>query len=177
MAGEDFLSVDLTGDRKLLQGFDEMPDTVRAVLQKKVELWVHRLRDMVEENIRTRLIKTLGRPKIFSGSDRHLADSVQVEILESGLKINGRVYIAGIPYAVAQERGGHTPPHLILPKRARLLAFIAASGDKVFATQVFHPGGVIPPSYFMRDAYRVMSPKVTDGLYYELVRKVRERMR
>jgi hypothetical protein len=175
---DHFLSVDLTGERKLLQGFDEMPDIVRAVLRKKVETWTNRLRDMVEDNIRTSLNKTVGiKPKKYSGSPRHLADSVEVEIVDAGLKINGNVYIRGIPYAEIQDSGGHTPPHVIRPREAKILAFIAASGDKVFATRVFHPGAVIPPTHYMRDAYRTMSPKVTDGLYYELVRKIKDRMR
>jgi len=164
---DDFLSVELFGHRKLLQDIEAIPDDIRMILRDKFEEWIYRLRDLVQDNIADRLNRVSGR----------LEDSVEVEILEEGLKINGSVYIAGVPYARIQEKGGTTPAHMIYPENGKVLAFMAATGDKVFATKVFHPGGTIAPKHFMRDAYREISPKITDGLYYYLVRKLKTRLK
>lgn len=172
----DFLSVNLTGDRKLLRNFEGLPDVTREVLRQKIRQWTEMMRDAVVQNIIDRLSKT-DRSKSYSGSARHLRDSVEMEITDDGIRVNGRVYIAGMPYAQAQESGAQTPPHVILPRNAKVLAFYAATGHKVFAARVFHPGATIPPSWFMRDAYRKISPKITDGLYYYVVRKMRDQLR
>lgn len=164
---EDLLSVELLGHRKLLRDVEAIPDDIRMILKAKFEEWVYRLRDLVEDNIADRLQRVTGK----------LEESVQAEITNEGLVIEGRVYIAGVPYARIQEEGGTTPAHMIYPKNGKVLAFMAATGDKVFATRVFHPGGVIAPKRFMRDAYREISPKVTDGLYYYLVRKLKTRLK
>lgn len=164
---DDFLFVDLVGDRKLLRNIEEIPDTVRRLVAEKIRGWTEALRDQVVENIQSRLNTKTGQ----------LARSVQVEIIQDGIRVEGRVYIAGVPYAVAQDKGAVTPAHIIRPREAKILAFIAATGDKVFATRVFHPGGVIPPTYYMRDAYRFMSPKVTRGLRYQIVEKIRNKIR
>lgn len=164
---DDFLSVELFGQRKLLQDIEAIPDDIRSILRAKFEEWVYKLRDLVESNIAERLHRVTGK----------LDESVEVEFVNEGLKINGRVFIAGVPYARIQEEGGTTPQHIIHPRNGKVLAFMAATGDKVFATRVFHPGGVIAPKHFMRDAYREISPKITDGLYYYLVRKLKARLK
>lgn len=162
---DDFLYIEAFEDRKLLQDLEAIPDDIRAILHDKMEGWLDELKDLVVSNIEDRLRQVSGL----------LADSVEVEFHDDGLKINGRVFIAGVPYAQAQEEGAEIPPHIIRPSEAKILAFFAASGDKVFATHVFHPGGRVPPKHFMRDAYRVMSPKITDRLYDNITRKLRKR--
>lgn len=176
MAGSDFLYIDVLGDRNLLRNLDRMPDVVRAILLEKVRSWTERLRDQVEENIHARLNKT-SKPKIYSGSPKHLAESVEVEIIEDGIKIDGRVFIAGIPYARIQDEGGAIPPHMIYPQKSKVLAFFAASGDKVFATHVAHPGGQIPASRFMKDAFRDMGPEISRGIKTSVVQGIRAHMR
>ena len=171
---EDLFYINLLNERKLLKQMDDMPDAVRAVLLERVKTWTERLRTLVIDNINARLSKH-ANPKKYSASSRHLVDSVEVEIINEGLRIEGRVYISGIPYAHIQESGGRTSAHVIRPRDAKILAFMAATGDKVFALHVFHPGSTIVGKHFMRDAYREMSPKVTSGLYYQLVRKIKGR--
>jgi hypothetical protein len=167
MAEDRFLFVDLTGSRKLLQILDEMPDIVRAILREKITQWTETMRDQVIQNIQERLKIKTGR----------LEESVRIEFTEDGVKFNGHVYIAGVPYAQAQEKGAVVPPHMIYPVNAKALAFIAATGDKVFAAHVFHPGGIIPATNFMRDAYRFVSPKITRGLRYYIVETINRRLR
>lgn len=167
MATEDFLYVQILNERKLLRDIEAIPDDIRIAVREKTKEWTYRLRDLVEDNIRDRLNRVTGK----------LEDSVQVDFVEEGLRLDGRVYISGVPYAKAQEEGAEIPPHIIRPRNAKVLAFMAATGDKVFALHVLHPGAKIPATHFMKDAYREMSPKVTAGLYYQIVRKVRDRVR
>lgn len=162
---EDFLSVELLKHRKLLQDLDAIPDDIRAILRDKMSRWVQELSDLVSSNIADRLNRVSGQ----------LEDAVDWEFSDDGLVVEGHVFIHGVPYARAQEEGASIPAHMIYPRNAKILAFMAATGDKVFATRVFHPGGVIPPNYFMRDAYRELSPKITNRLYDNITRKLKKR--
>jgi hypothetical protein len=161
----DFLTVELLKERKLLQDLDAIPDDIRAILRDKMSRWTRDLATLVSSNIADRLKRVSGR----------LEDSVDWEFTDDGLMVSGHVFIHGVPYARAQEEGAQTPPHVILPRNGKILAFMAASGDKVFATRVLHPGGVIPPKHFMKDAYREMSPKITSRLYDNITRKLKRR--
>lgn len=164
---DDFLNVQLLNDRKLLRDIEAIPDDIRLVIREKTREWTYRMRDLVVQNIQATTKKVTGK----------LENSPEVEFIENGLRIDGRVYISGVPYARALEKGAQTPPHVIRPANSKVLAFMSARGDKVFAMHVFHPGGRITPRNFMRDAYREMSPKVTRGLYYQIIEKVRRRLR
>lgn len=173
----DFLQLTVLGDRNLLRNLEQMPDTVRAILLEKTRALTEDMADKVRANIEARLSKTQGKSKEYSGSPTHLKDAVEVRIVEDGIRIDGQVYIEGIPYARAQEEGAATPPHMIYPKNGKLLAFIAATGDKVFATRVFHPGGQIPPTWFMKDAYREMGPRISRDIKNAVVQGIRAKMR
>lgn len=164
---DDFLYVNLLNDRKLLRDIEAIPDDIRLVIREKMRPWMDQLKSLVISNIQSRLERKTGK----------LEDSIELEITEDGIRFEGRVYSHGVAYAKIQEGGGTTQPHNIFPRNGKVMAFMAASGHKVFATHVFHPGGTIAPSHFMKDAYREMSPKITRGLYYQIIAKVRNRLR
>ena len=172
----DFLQLTVLGDRNLIRNLEQMPDTVRAILLEKTRALTEDMADKVRENIEARLNKT-NKPKEYSGSPTHMKDAVKVRITDDGVRVDGQVYIEGIPYARAQEEGAAIPPHMIYPKKAKLLAFMAATGDKVFATRVFHPGGMIPPTWFMKDAYREMAPRISRDMKNAVVQGIRAKMR
>jgi hypothetical protein len=59
--------------------------------------------------------------------------------------------------AALQETGGRIRPHIIKPKRAKLLAFAVAGaagfgGDAVFAKIVHHPGAAVPKHESLKPA-------------------------
>lgn len=96
--------------------------------------------------------------------------------------INGRVLVstpgaalgeirASKGYASEVENG--TPPHVIVPKRAKALRF-NIGGRTVFATKVNHPG--TQPRPFMAQAYqkaeRVLQARIEQGI--ERARKIIE---
>lgn len=167
MAISNFLYVDVLGDRNLLRNLDQMPDIVRAILIDKVKSFTEQVADDVRINIMERLNEKTGR----------LLAGVKVELLTEGLRIDGRVYIEGAPHAMAQEKGAVTPPHMIYPRNGKILAFMAATGHKVFATRVFHPGGQIPPHHFMKDAYRGRGAEISRGVKNAVVQGIRAKMR
>jgi hypothetical protein len=170
----DFIAVNVLGQRKHLKGYKNFPKALKKELVEVLGSWTFRLYDEVVSNIETRMGMTIGKRKEYSGSPYHLKDMVQMEVINEGVMIEGRVYIAGSPYAHIQEKGGTTPAHFIRPKNAKVLAFMSATGHKVFAMHVLHPGATIEPKYFMRDALLVVSKVVTKGLTYRFVTRVKK---
>lgn len=167
MANADFLYVEVVGDRNLLRNLAQMPDIVRQILGEKVEYWTDKTAARVRENIEAKLNEKTGK----------LLNSVKTEVIKSKERIDGRIYIEGVPYAEAQEEGVTTPPHMIFATKGKVLAFIASSGDKVFASHVSHPGGTIPAHHFMKDAYREMAPEISKGIKKAVIDGIRAKMR
>jgi HK97 gp10 family phage protein len=66
-----------------------------------------------------------------------------------------------VEYARIHEFGGRTPPHVILPKRGRALAF-PWKGQDVFFAKVNHPGSTMPERSFMRTALEEMKPEILE---------------
>lgn len=167
MAGDDFLYVNILGDTNLLRNLDHMPDTVRAIVLDKVEKWTAKVKQDVADNIESRLQEKTGK----------LREGLDSEVTEKEGRIQGRVFIAGVPYAAAQERGATTGPHMIFPDKARVLAFYGREGKKVFATKVMHPGGRIPAHNFMKDAYRENAPDIARDIKKGIIEGIRANMR
>lgn len=160
---DDLVEIEVLSNRKRIEGLDDLPEQVYEALEERLRSLMQQMEDMVQDNISDRLKRVSGK----------LEEAVRMEVITDGMRLSGRVYIEGVPYARIQEQGGTTGAHMIYPKAAKVLAFMAATGDKVLATRVLHPGGTIAGSHFMRDAYREISPKVTDSLYYYTVRKLK----
>lgn len=162
----DFLYIEVLGDRNALRNIDQMPDIVRAILAEKAERWVDEIANKVKENIRSRT----------NGSGRMEA-AVDTVVVNNGYEVEGRVFIAGVPYAQIQEEGGVTQPHVILPRNSKILAFHGAMGDKVFATKVMHPGSHIQGKHFMKDAYREKGAEISRDIKKAIVDGLRQNMR
>lgn len=167
MATSDFLYVDVLGENNLLRNLDQMPDIVRAIVLEKVKYWTNEIAEEVRDNIDARLKSKSGR----------LDRGVKVEITTQGLRVNGRVYMDGPPYAMIQEKGGIIPPHMIFPKSGRVLAFIGATGEKVFATKVSHPGAHILGQHYMKDAFSGKGAKIARETKLAIVKGLRARQR
>jgi hypothetical protein len=167
MAGDDFLYVEVLGDRNLLRNLDQMPDTVREILVDKVTQWTQKIKDTAGQNIQARLKQKSGK----------LLQNLDSEVIEDGKRVEGRVFIHGVPYAKTQDQGATVGPHMIYPHKARVLAFYGATGQKVFATRVSHPGGHIPATYFMKDAYREQGPEISRGIKKAVIDGIRAQMR
>lgn len=167
MATDDFLYLNVLGQSNLLRNMDQLPDVVRELLLEKAEGWAVELEEDVAENIQSRLKERSG--KLLAGLGR--------EVKQQGKMILARVFIRGVPYAAAQEKGAQTPPHMIFPNKARVLAFYGHEGKKVFATRVSHPGGRIPAQHFMKDAFRERGPEIARGTKKAVLNGIRAHMR
>lgn len=102
-----------------------------------------------------------------------LYQSVQSEVSEEPGVIEGRVFTEGVPYAAIQEYGGTTPPHVITPVRAKVLAFMSGGGgfssgggmsEMIFTKRVNHPGSRIPERSYARTALADYRVPFTDGI-------------
>jgi len=75
-----------------------------------------------------------------------------------------------VAYAAIHEYGGTTKPHIIEPKNAKCLAFIASwgpgrgQGGKSFFARVNHPGSVMPERSFLRSALSEMQGQIRSEL-------------
>lgn len=166
---DDFISVKVVGENNLTRNFDRLPDIVRALVAEKVEAYTDDLEDEVIRSIEANTTTRTGR----------LLSAVRKEVTESGGQVQGRVWIdeSIAPYARALDQGAAIPPHMIYPRNGKVLAFFAATGDKVIATKVFHPGAQITPRFFMKDARRAIGPQIARGLKSAIVRGIRAHMR
>lgn len=175
----DFLSVSVLGDRNLIRNLEQMPDTVRAILVEKTRQLTEKMANIVRTNIDSRMTRSAKIKGEGGVGAIRMRDAVETSITVDPNRIEGSVYISDalVPYARIQERGGVIPPHIIRPREGKVMVFIASSGDKVFATRVFHPGAVIAPNWFMKDAYREMGPEISKEIKKAVVEGIRKNMR
>ena len=166
MSSDPFYATVVGEDR--VRNFDRLPEIAQLIILQKVEDFT----DKMAREAGNLMDQRLGRK-----SGRLDADAIQTEVRVIDGKVQGRVFIEGIPYARIQEEGGRTGPHMIYPRNAKVLTFFASTGEKVSATRVMHPGGFIEGKHFMKDAYRKLGPEISRGLKRALVEGIRANMR
>jgi len=98
-----------------------------------------------------------------------LRRSIHANASRTGNLIAGMVG-TNVEYARYQELG--TKAHVILPVRAKALAFKTATGETVFARRVNHPG--FPPHPFLRPGVQERRAAILDGLHAAVVRALNE---
>jgi hypothetical protein len=167
---DDFLSLIVVGDKAVLRNFEQLPLVAQAIIVDKVEQLTQQLEDAVVQSIEN--LTTTQTGKLIGAVESHVS-------VQDG-RIEGEVYIDSsmAPYARALDKGAQIPAHIIRPVNSKLLAFRAASGDKVLALRVFHPGAYIEPRNFMREArYEADPAKMTRALKTALVKGIQAHMR
>lgn len=159
-------TVELVGATELVARLDAMPDTVRALVQAKVQALAIKLQALIVRD------KLSGQVlKVQTGALRR---SIHEVVETNGDSVVGRVFSSGdVKYAAIQEYGGTTPPHDILPKKADALAFMAG-GKLTFAKIVHHPGSHIPAHSFMRGSLAEMAPEITMELKSAVIRGMQQ---
>jgi len=163
------LYVSVSGDRNILRNLDRMPVQIQEIVAKKMDKLAYDLADQVHANIAARLQRKTGQ----------LENAVGYEVINSDGRVMARVFVDGTkaPYAAAQEGGATIPPHMIYPKNARVLSWMTPMGERAFAMRVSHPGAVLAPQHFLRDAYRQRGPKISREIKKAIVDSIRQRMR
>lgn len=164
---DDAFYVDVVGQNRI-ENFDRLPAIVQTILLDKVRYFTERTAELAGELMDERLGQKTGR---LSSLD------ITTRVEEVGKGVIGSVVFPDVPYARIQDKGGVIPAHMIYPRNAKVLAFYGATGEKVFATRVFHPGATIEGKHFSRDAKRQMGPEISRGLKKALVEGIRQNMR
>lgn len=159
------ITVQLVGLSNLQAKLDQITPAIQDNLRVFMARFNLRLRDQVKANIAERF-----------KSEGPLYQGVQAEQTETTAGITGRVWIDGktVPYAAIQEYGGKTPPHVIEPVNATVLAFMSpgslglssGGGENglVFAKRVNHPGSNIPERSYARLALVQLRGDFEDGI-------------
>ena len=132
-----------------------MPSKVHAALLRKVTALDLKLEAKVKQKLSGEVLN------VRTGA---LRASIFSAVEDNTSSIFGKVASTGdVKYARIHEYGGTTPPHEILPSKAKALAFMVG-GKMVFAAKVNHPGSKMPERSFLRSALADMSPEIIEGL-------------
>lgn len=148
------LSVSIN-DSAILARLDAMPAEVHAALLRKVTALDLQLEAKVKNKLSNDVLQVRTgnlRRSIFSSVD------------DSPTAVIGKVASSGdVKYAGIQEFGGTTPPHDILPSKAKALHFMAG-GKEIFAKVVHHPGSHIPERSYLRSSLADMKDAIVEGM-------------
>lgn len=149
-----FLKFELTDERARAY-FDGMPAKLHSALSRKIT----QLRLALEDKVKAKL-----SGPVLHVRTGNLRRSIYSDQQETATAIVGRVaQSADVPYGRIHEYGGKTAAHIILPKKAKALAF-AMGGKQVFASIVHHPGSVMPERSYLRSSLSDMRQEIIDGI-------------
>jgi hypothetical protein len=162
----DFYHFELVGARNALLNFEQLPDAAKRILHEKITQWTDVAEGLVRDNIQSRLQTKSGR----------LLAGLKSNVREAGYRVEGTVYIEGVPYSRLQDIGGTISAHMIRPKNSPVLRFMM-NGKKVYAQYVFHPGAHIPGVRYMKDAFSSVGPQLSRDIKTGIVQGIREHMR
>lgn len=149
------VNITLVGSTELVAKLDAMPAVVRRVLLAKVNALTLKLEARVKAKLTNDVLNVQTgalRRSIFSTVD------------DTQAAVTGRVRSSGdVKYARIHEYGGVTPPHDIVPVKAKALAFVVG-GKQVFAKIVHHPGSKMPERSYLRSSLADMRNEIITGL-------------
>jgi phage gpG-like protein len=131
-----------------------MPERMRQALSDKANAIAAALLDKIQQKLAGGVLNTK------SGA---LAHSLVATIDDASANVTVRIAASGIKYAAIQEYGGTTPPHQIVPDKARALAF-AIGGKQVFAARVNLPAVTLPERSYMRSSLAEIADEIRDEL-------------
>jgi len=151
------VTITVVGDKELSAKFESMPAAVHAALLQKVSGLVLKL----EAYVKTRKLSG----QVLNRKKGALIRSIGSKVEQATQAVWGIVFQSSdVPYGGIHEYGGTTSAHIIIPKKASVLAFIGKMGTKAFATKVNHPGSKMPERSYMRSSLREMSAEISMGL-------------
>jgi HK97 gp10 family phage protein len=143
----------LLGDQALIAKLNAMPNGLRNGIARAVTRLAIETQRLVQQKLSGSVLK------VRTGV---LRSSINYKVEQSSTSVTATVG-TNVKYAAINEFGGRTPPHEILPKKARALAF-ELNGKTIFAMSVHHPGSKIPERSFLRSALKEMEPRITEEL-------------
>lgn len=171
------ITFSIQGQEQLIARFEGMGDRIHAALLKKMHVITQDLRNYIIQN------KLSGQ--VLKKDTGKLQQSIQENVIDAPQTVTGEVFFdtATMPYGAIHEYGGTTKPHVILPVKAKALAFMAGGNapafladtgnskafvTKIFAKKVNHPGSKMPERSFMRsslaDKYDSIQQNLNDAV-------------
>lgn len=159
------VNVTISGDRELIASFKNLPRAINEALYRKIKVLALKLENKVKVG------KLNGQ--VLNRITGALARSIHHDVDRAANTVVGRVFSSGdVKYAGIHEYGGTTAPHIIVPKKASVLAFAGAGGAMVFTRRVNHPGSRMPERSFLRSSLNDMSKEISLGMKEAVVRAV-----
>jgi phage gpG-like protein len=150
----------------LSAGLDRLASDVSSAVEAKVAAATAELqRHVIDDKLHGQMLNArTGR----------LASAVERIVEVKGGSISGEVFVNdSVRYAAILEHGGSTPPHDIVPDKAKALAF-AAGGRSVFARAVHHPGSRFPARPYLASALSDEADKIAAALKLAAITAARE---
>lgn len=168
------LTVSLKGDKELIARLSKMSEVVQASLYQKMQTLTLMVEALVKKKLSGPVLKVgTNRPGHTGGQ---LRSSIDRKIEMTGIAVYGTVFSSGdVKYAAIHEFGGKTSAHLIIAKRASVLAY-TKNGDQRFARYVHHPGSAIPERSYMRSSLKDLSNEITLGLKAAVVQAIQKQV-
>lgn len=150
------LSLEIIGDKELVDRLNAGPEDVRRALRAKVTSLTLRLEAHVKQD------KLSGQ--VLHARTGALRRAVASRVQEVNEKITGTVYVSNdVKYARIHEFGGRTSAHEIVPVKAKALAFMMG-GKQVFFKRVQHPGSRMPERSYLRSSLDDMRDQIVSEI-------------
>lgn len=149
------ISAEVRGSKELATKFDGMTAAVHASLLKKIYSLTIQLATRVRRKLTGEVLQ------VRSGN---LRASIHEDVKDTPTEIIGRVFSSGdVKYAGIHEYGGVVPAHVVVPNKARALAFVVG-GKQVFAMRANIPDVKMPERSYMRSSLVEMKSDIIAGL-------------
>jgi phage gpG-like protein len=149
-------TIELKGDRELIQRLNAMPANVRTALKTKITALALLLEAKVKDQ------KLSGQ--VLNVQSGALRRSIFGTVTDTDTSITAKVGSAGdVKYAGLHEYGGTTAAHVIEPSKAQALAFVL-DGKQAFFKRVHHPGSRMPERSYLRSSLDDMRTEIVEGM-------------
>lgn len=159
------LNITITGDAKLISSLGRLPSAINEALYRKILTLALKM----ERNVKVGKLNG----QVLNRITGALSRSIQHEVIRSQSSVLGKVFSSGdVKYAAIHEYGGTTAPHIIVPKKASVLAFAGAGGGMVYTRKVNHPGSKMPERSFLRSTLTEMSTEISLGMKEAVVQTI-----
>lgn len=150
----DYITFEIEGIEQVQARLDELADD----LQEKASLeMVTRVGEHVRYWMQQNVLEN------FNLRTGNLFNSIFATVLTNNE--GAEVYVGpntdAVPYAMIQNYGGRTSPHVIRPRGPWALHF-QVNGEDVYASKVNHPGSVIPARPYVEPAYEEHQQEILD---------------
>jgi phage gpG-like protein len=160
-------TVELVGDKEIIQRLTAMPSAVKDSLRRKVNQLALNLESRVKDQ------KLSGQVlNVVTGALRR---SIANEVNETSTSISAKVFSSGdVKYAAIHEYGGtiHIPE--IVPDKAKALHFVIGSKD-IFAMRVAAHDVVMPERSYLRSSLDDMREAIVEGMRQVVLEGLRKK--